>query len=187
MIDVAKEAGVRAVLASKAEVMRYYDPVRIQGYCRACEKYGLFWSCPPFDEAPLEKLPTWSHAVLITQKTWVDPGSTKESLVDQFLAARQVLGDKLERWEADGTIGVIAGHCSACSVCTRSRGVVCCSPDRMRYSLEGLGFDVTGLVEGLAGQKMDWPTGGVPAYLLIVGALLCSSRDIAEPLVVQCR
>lgn len=182
--DVAKEESVRAVLASKADVMRYYDPVRIQGYCGACEKYGLFWSCPPFDEAPLKKLPTWSHAVLITQKTWVDPGSTKESLVDQFLAARQILGDTLERWAAGVAIAVIAGHCSGCSACTRSKGYACCSPGRMRYSLEGLGFDVTGIAEGLVGQKMDWPTSGVPAYLLIVGALLCPSHDIAERIVV---
>lgn len=77
--------------------MRYYDPERIHGYCRSCDKYSLFWPCPPFDESPLEKLPAWSRAVLITQKTWVDPGSTKESLVDQFLVARQILGDALKK------------------------------------------------------------------------------------------
>lgn len=159
--------------------MRHYDPARIQGYCKSCEKYGLFWSCPPFDDSPLEKLPAWSDAVLITQKTWVDPGSTKGNLIDQFLVARRTLGDTLKAWETDGVITVIAGHCSACSTCTRSRGVACCSPDRMRYSLEGLGFDVTGLVEDLTGQKMDWPTTGMPAYLLIVGALLCPSHDLA--------
>lgn len=180
---IAKTETYRTVTASRAEMMRYYDPVRIQGYCRSCEKYGEFWSCPPFDESPLEKLPAWSHAVLITQKTWVAPGSTKESLVEQFLAARRVLGDTLKECEIDGAIAVIAGHCSGCAVCTRSRGIACCVPERMRYSLEGLGFDVTGLVEGLAGQKMDWSASGIPAYLLIVGALLCPGIESAARIV----
>lgn len=187
MRDLVKTEIICSVVADKADVMGYYDPVRVQGYCGACEKYGLFWSCPPFDESPLEKLPAWSHAVLITQKTWVDPGSTKESLVGQFLVARQILGDTLKKWEADDAVVVIAGHCSGCSACTRSRGVACCSPDQKRYSLEGLGFDVTGLVEGLTGQKMDWPMSGIPAYLLIVGALLCSSCDVAERVIAEPR
>ena len=52
----------------------------------------------------------------------------------------------------------------------------------MRYSLEALGFDVTGLAEGLAGQTMQWPAHGVPEYLLLVGAMLCPSHDVAETL-----
>jgi hypothetical protein len=50
----------------------------------------------------------------------------------------------------------------------------------LRYSLEAVGFDVTGLAEGLAGQKVLWAAEGMPEYLLTVGALLCSGRDRAE-------
>lgn len=173
---------VRAVLASKADMMGYYDPDRIQGYCRACGKYGLFWSCPPFEDDPLTRLPEWTHAVLMTQKTWVD---ASRDLIDQFMAARQILGETLMRKETGGAVSVIAGHCAGCSSCTRSKGTACHVPSRMRYSLEALGFDVTGLAEGLAGQKMDWSPSGKPAYLLIVGALLCPSLDIAESIVAS--
>ena len=38
----------RSVIVSKADMMRYHDPERIQAYCRSCEKHGLYWSCPPF-------------------------------------------------------------------------------------------------------------------------------------------
>lgn len=183
LTGIARTENDSSVSTSRAEMMRYYDPARIQGYCRSCGKYGMFWSCPPFGESPLEKLPAWSHAVLVTQKTWVAPGSTKEGLVEQFLVARRVLGDTLKECEIDGAVAVIAGHCSGCSPCTRSRGIACCFPERMRYSLEGLGFDVTGLVEGLAGQKMDWPASGMPAYLLIVGALFCPSAESAARIV----
>ena len=87
---------VHTVIVSKADMMRYYDPERIQGYCRTCEKYGQFWSCPPFENSPLEQLPPWTHAILVTQKTWVEPDSTKERLIEQFLAARQILAERSE-------------------------------------------------------------------------------------------
>jgi hypothetical protein len=51
----------------------------------------------------------------------------------------------------------------------------------MRYSLEAVGFDVTGLAEGLAGQKLDWPrNGAMPAHLTTVGAVLCPDADTAH-------
>ena len=173
---------VQSVVASKADMMRYRDPERIQGYCRSCDHYGMYWSCPPFEAQPFETLPAWSHAVLLTQKTPVAAGSTPADLVQQFLAARQSLGERMMQWETDGALAVIAGHCFGCKACTRAKGVACCVPARMRYSLEALGFDVTGLTEGLAGQLIDWPASGVPAYLMIVGALLCPRRDLAERL-----
>ena len=176
---------VRTVMASHAEVMRFYDPERIQGLCRSCDKYGRFWSCPPFDVAPLGKLPAWSDAVLVTQKTRVDSRSTHENLIEQFLAARQTLGDILKRWEVDGVVALIAGHCSGCAACPRSRGIDCVAPERMRFSLEGLGFDVTALVEALVGQKIDWPTRGAPGHMLLAGALLCSSSEIAALIASQ--
>jgi len=167
------------VLVSKADMLRHHDPERIQGYCRSCEKYGLYWSCPPFAETPLEQLPEWSHAVLVTQKTRVEAGASKDDLIAQFLASRQTFGDMMLGWECAGALAVVAGHCFGCTRCTRSRGIACCAPSRLRYSLEALGFDVTGLAEGLAGQTMHWPASGVPDYLITVGALLCAHRDLA--------
>lgn len=162
----------RTTLVSREDMMRHYDPERIQGYCRACDKYGLFWSCPPFDAPPLESLPSWSRALLITQKTWVPKDACKDDLIRWFLAARNTLGEFMTTQETDGAIAIIAGHCSGCPTCPRARGGACCAPTRMRYSLEALGFDITKMVEDLAGQTMDWPESGAPDYLLVVGALL---------------
>ena len=170
----------RSILVSRAEMLRFHDPERIQSYCRSCDKYGLYWSCPPFAESPLAGLGEWTHAVLVTQKTPVAAGCTKEELVEHFLVARQSLCETLRESEGGGAVAVVAGHCDGCTVCTRSRGVDCCAPSRLRYSLESLGFDVTGLAEGLAGKKMSWPAHGVPEYLLMVGALLCRSLDVAR-------
>lgn len=171
-----------SLIVSRAEMLRHHDPERIQAYCQSCEKFGQYWSCPPFAEQPLTQLGAWTHAVLVTQKTPVDPLLTKEELIAHFLAARETLCDALRHAESAGALAVVAGHCDGCSACTRPRGLACCVPSRMRYSLEALGFDVTGLAEGLAGQRMQWPEHGMPDYLLLVGAMLCPNRAVAETL-----
>ena len=162
--------------------MRFHDPERIQGYCRTCEKYGRFWSCPPFEEQPLAQLPAWSHALLVTRKTGIPAGSTPEDLMDRFLDERLVFGKWLRRYEHDGVLSLVAGHCFGCASCTRPSGRACALPESMRYSLEALGFDVTGLAEGLAGQTIDWVPGGVPETLMTVGAVLCPDHGLAQRL-----
>ena len=170
---------IQAVVVSRAEMMRYHDPERIQAYCQSCEKYGMYWSCPPFEAQPFDRLADWSHGVVVTQKTPVVAASTPADLVDQFLVARQSLGERMLQCEGEGALAVIAGHCFGCGACTRPRGIACCVPARMRYSLEALGFDVTGLAQGLVGQTIPWPESGLPDHLLIVGALLCRDFDLA--------
>ena len=174
------EPVVRSVIVSQEDMMRYHDPERIQHYCHACEKYGKFWSCPPFENQPLASLPPWTHAVLMTQKTPVRGGSSPAELIEQFMLARALLSESMLRREAEGTVTVIAGHCAGCVTCTRSREKPCGFPSKMQYSLEALGFDVTRLAEELAGQPIEWPEDGKPAHLMIVGALLCASHDLAR-------
>ena len=167
--------------------MRHHDPVRIQGYCQGCEKSGQFWSCPPFETPALERFPAWTHGVLVCQKTWLAEGTTKELLIERFLETRARFGAMmtgLERRQA-GTIALIAGHCSGCGTCTRAEGKACRTPERLRYSLEAVGFDVTGLAEGLAGQKLHWPKSGLPDYLMTVGTLLCPDRAGAERVLTE--
>ncbi len=171
-------------LATRAELMRHHDPVRIQGYCANCEKFGVYWSCPPFAVSPLAEFPEWTHVVVVVRRTFVEPGTTREQLIGRFLAARVGFGERVRELEArrPRVTGLIAGHCSGCRDCTRLAGQACRAPERMRYSLEAVGFDVSGLAEDLAGVKLHWPKSGVPEYLTTVGALLCPDGATAAEL-----
>jgi predicted metal-binding protein len=171
-------------LATSAALMPHYDPSRIQGYCASCPQFGRLWSCPPFDQPPLAGLPEWNHAVLVFGKVWTEADATRERMLTRFQEARRSFRDALLEVERahPGTTALVAGHCLACESCTRPSGEPCRIPKARRYSLEALGFDVTGLAEGLARQTVLWPREGLPEYLLTVGAILCSGRVLAEEL-----
>ncbi len=165
--------------------MRYHDPERIQGYCASCDKFGRFWSCPPFEQAPLDLFPSWDHAVIACGKVMTAPEEPTDKLIGRFSAARKAFRTALmqhERIHASITT-LVAGYCTGCENCTRPEGRHCPRPSALRYSLEAVGFDVTGLTEQLAGQKLHWPKDGRPEYLMTVGALLCPDRFCADRLV----
>ena len=175
---------LHAVIAAKADLMRHVDPVRVQGYCRSCENHGRVWSCPPFAGSPLADFPTWTHAVIVCQQTWLAADTTKAQLLERFLAARVSFGARMRQTEArhPRVTALVAGHCSECESCSRPEGKPCRAPERLRYSPESVGFDVTGLTEALAGIKVHWPKTGVPDYLTTVGALLCPDDAVAAEL-----
>ena len=182
MLPSATIENARTVVVSHADMMRFHDADRIQAYCKTCEKYGRFWSCPPFEAQPLAVLPAWTCAVLVTQKTRLETDISNDDLIQQFLTSNRFLSDFLLQRETKGATAIVAGHCSGCTPCTRDRGAACCTPARLRYSLEALGFDVTALAEKLAGQAVPWPKDGRPDRLIIVGALLCRDFDLAHRL-----
>lgn len=169
-------------IAARTEVMLYYDPVRVQGYCRTCEKYGRFWSCPMFEVSPLEQFPAWDYAVIVCEKVWTAPEATTEQMTAQFFEARKIFRKWLLEVEqqAGGRVALVAGFCTGCEDCTRDVGKPCRNPSELRYSLEAVGFDVSGLAERLAGQKLQWAKGKAPEYLMTVGAILCPDHASAE-------
>lgn len=175
---------LHAVLVTRADLLRHHDPVRVQGYCRTCEKHGRFWSCPPFTVSPLTEFAAWTHAVVVCRRIPLAPGTTKEQMLERFLSSRVGFGELMRGLEARSAAvtALIAGHCSGCAECTRAEDQPCRTPERLRYSLEAVGFDVTALTENLAGIKLHWPQTGIPDYLTTVGALLCPDETVAAGL-----
>ena len=173
-----------AVVAPRAGLMRHFDPARVQGYCQSCENHGRVWSCPPFNNPPMDAFPAWTHAVIVCRQLWLAPDTTQSELLKHFLAARLKFGEWLRTLESRHarTTALIAGQCAACATCTRCEGKPCRAPKHLRYSLESVGFDVSTLTEILAGITLHWPKTGVPDYLVTVGALLCPDETTATML-----
>jgi len=171
-------------LATKEELMRFHDAVRIEGYCKACDKHGSVWSCPPFGSPPLESYPEWTHVVLLCHKCPVRQETTQAQLMELFHSARAAFNIRIRELESrqPGATALVAGQCSGCEPCSRLEGLPCRFPEQMRHSLEAIGFDVTQLSESLVGQKLHWPKSGMPEYLMTVGALLCPDKTSAEAL-----
>ena len=88
----------------------------------------------------------------------------KERMMDALLG--------LER-ETPGSLALSAGGCTLCSDCTRPEGQPCRKPEKMRYSIDALGGDLSETMERYFHRPISWSRNGeVPEHLTVVGGLL---------------
>lgn len=163
-------------------IANYQHPEKYQAYCRECENYGTKWSCPPLNVDAAVFLQPYSYVTVaavqmvyhaeviestpaerVKEVTWATIRPVKDWFHDAMLAVEQ---------KVSGSIMLSSGGCTLCAECSRPAGEPCRQPQRMRYSLDSFGFDLSAITEELLGIKLLWCKGKLPAYYTLVHALL---------------
>lgn len=160
-----------------------FDP-EVQSYCVnsnfKCPNYNHSWACPP--EAPyLEKeVSTFNKFFLIYYKCDLNKHIEKEKLkhpnqsekrIKNKLLMTNFLRDKLEQEifeflnefqdNCKQKFVLWDGHCRVCynildKDCSYDSGEPCRYPDKIRYSMEAVGIDVTKTVRNVD-LDIEWP------------------------------
>lgn len=163
-------------------VAAYQDREKYLAYCRECENYGTKWSCPPlgFDTeiflAPYRYV-TVAAVQMVFREGVVSSTPAervKEVTLQTIMPIKAWFHEamlKVER-EVPGSVTLSSGGCSLCRACTRPKGGACRRPERMRYSLDSFGFNLSAITEELLGIKLLWCRGKLPAYYTLIHALL---------------
>lgn len=162
---------------------RYRDVERIHGYCLECPVYGKTWSCPPFDFDPAIvcdgfntvtvtgttiEFDEQTRAACSTAEQSADTGREALNVVMKELLPRLYEQERLHPGSRCFTF-----RCVLCPQgCTRPQGLPCRHPERLRHSLEAVGFDVEAITRDLLGIDLEWSTdGSLPKHLTLVTAL----------------
>lgn len=181
----------RLRLAEMDRLKEFYFPEKFLPYCRECPNYNARWSCPPYDK-PLPRLEDYAGACLLSVKIVYDQETrvkTKGAQAAERVYRQVVEQAKLlaEDWALEqqrrrpGSLALACGGCRRCGRCARQEGLPCRYPEKLRFSLEAMGFDVSGIAEALLGQKMLWAGDSLPEYHLLVGGLLWRGGLPPEP------
>lgn len=183
-----------AKVVQTGDLKPYFDPVRIEGYCKGCPNYGKLWSCPPHGDSlaveisPLERFRHYQHVLLIANRVLVAPGV---DTMAAFQRHRRAFAKCLEAFKVgnpEPSDYLIAGNCYLCDEgdCARKLGEPCRFPERMTYSLEAIGYDVCGIAEGILDLKIEWTNSdGEPKLLTTVGAIFSDSKAYLQQLLDQ--
>ena len=160
-----------------------FDP-KVQTYCInsnfKCPSYGHSWACPP--EAPyLEEEVSkyikfyliyvkFNLAEYIEKEKLKHPNRKAKNIRNAFLM-NNILRDELEQElklfigenqsQYDGKLVLWDGFCRLCfnekdKNCSYDSGYSCRYPDKIRYSMEAVGIDVSQTVKNL-NFKLEWP------------------------------
>lgn len=152
-------------------LLKYYDHMKVENYCKNCENYQRIWSCPPHNFNTYDYLKAYKWADLYALKINIPAGTSKDDLMSIFQKERRAFGNKLMAME-DNSHALIAGNCYQCNVCMRQENKACILKDKRRYSLESLGLIVSEITSNLLGIELKWTEEGQSTYLVTVGALL---------------
>lgn len=165
-------------------IRRYRDIQRIENLCTQCPSFGNLWSCPPygFDAATVSD---GFKAVTLMGTTIAFDDDTVKACHGAKAKSRQVatlameklwqtlLPELMERERLLPGSRVFTFRCRLCPEgCTKPMGKPCRHPDKMRHSLEAVGFDVSAAAHDLLDIDLEWSSdGSLPRHITLITAL----------------
>ncbi len=147
----------------------YLDTEAVGAACRSCPRYGATWACRPFDFDVSDLLGRYSRLRLFA--CTFEPGGADVSF-ESLRPVRDALNAEILALEQSegGFATYFGGSCTLCRECTRPLGLPCRHPEKMRPSLEALGFDLCRALEDKFHIRLDWSPS--PREITLVAALL---------------
>lgn len=164
-------------------ISRYRDVDRIRQYCLQCPGYGKSWGCPPFDFDPRSATDGFKTVRLMATIIEFDE-PTRAACQDAQAAARVGRQAMSEVWQSllprlyemerkEPGSRCFTFRCVLCPEgCTRPEGKPCRHPDKLRHSLESVGFDIEAMTRELLEIELEWSRdGSLSKHITLVTAL----------------
>lgn len=171
---------------------KYQDREKFMAFCRECPRYDARWSCPPLSFDADKFLAPYVQINLLCAKIHLDDetiraADTAEKIRttgwDIVSTVKHDLEERLRKLETQipGSVSLSSGGCSLCESCTRTTGAPCRQPDRMRYSLDAFGFDLTAITKDMFHIEILWSKDSLPKYFTLIHGLL-ADQPVSEDL-----
>lgn len=148
--------------------------------CRQCGNWASRWGCPPFDFDPMARIKRFGKTTIyfITAKVnkWPENAGIPE-MTEAIQSIRRQYEPKLLdiEQELNGFAALFTGQCFHCGSlpCTRLNNKPCRHPQKVRPSLEALGFDLGATASDLFHSPLQWfdPQKPHPTHLSIIAAI----------------
>ena len=171
---------------------KYQDREKFMAFCRECPRYDARWSCPPLSFDVDSFLEPYARINLLCAKIDLDgetirAADTAEKIKtmgwDIVSTVKLDLEGRLRKLETQipGSLSLSSGGCSLCESCTRKTGAPCRQPDKMRYSLDAFGFDLTAITKDMFHIVILWCKDSLPKYFTLIHGLL-ADQPVSEAL-----
>ncbi len=166
-------------------IEKFRNVERFLALCKECPNYKMRWSCPPYNNIDELNLSQFNDGYIIGQKIIIkeqmrvlptEKVKMEEIVSNILLPVRRLTDEKLLYLESqiDESISFYAGSCNLCGIgeCTRIVGEPCRHPDKIRPSLEALGFDISRTANEILNTELKWAdTISLPEYYILISAI----------------
>ena len=169
----------------------YQDREKFMAFCRECPRYDALWSCPPLSLDADKFLDAYGWVHLLCVRIDLEDKTIREADTAEKIRAtgwdivstvKLDVEERLRRLETEipDSLSLSSGGCNLCENCTRKTGAPCRQPDKMRYSLDAFGFDLTAITRDLFQIEILWCRDRLPQYFTLIHALLAQEPMPAD-------
>jgi predicted metal-binding protein len=166
----------------------YVDKAKFSKLCaNGCPNYARKWSCPPFSPS-FQKFSTgWESLFVLYMRIDIAQFAYIKNNYLKIKAANSILKSRADRFlrkmaEQYGSF-ISTGSCRLCKPCKCKTNEPCAHPEKMTYSFEALGLDVSALVNRCFQEPLLWyKPHSLPAYTSVVCGLLTNKPISIENL-----
>ena len=183
-------------------IERYRDPGKFIEFCKECDRYNACWACPPYNFDSESYITPYTNAFILGTKITPDEKLRSRYDFNEHSNKKQVSNKQSKeitrllitdvRKLLDGALlsleqqypdsrALFAGTCHLCptGTCTRITEKPCIYPEKIRPSLEALGFDIGKTASELLGIELKWSSNGeLPEYFVLVSGFFTNHNDI---------
>ncbi|MCI5147903.1 MAG: hypothetical protein D3916_00580 [Candidatus Electrothrix sp. MAN1_4] len=128
--------------------------------CEACHKFGKNFACPPHSPNFPDYLDTQQYAKILCirmPQEYFRNVLQEKMYTECFQKARTILVGELLNYRKQGFLIAGSSFCLACEVCAAEEGSdKCKKPNKMIYSLESLGVNLTALTKQCFDFDLEW-------------------------------
>ena len=172
-------------IRAKNYIESYRETEKFYSFCEQCRNFGKTYACPPFDFDVDSYIKNFEDVFVVGTKIVFDAETkhlsttvekrdviTKSVTLETIKHISVVHDSMLEMFPQ--TISFLVGECYLChpNPCKRLFNEPCAFPEKVRHSIESVGFDVGKTAKELLGIELQWSRDyRLPDYLTIVTAL----------------
>ena len=162
---------------------KYQNREKYMAYCRACSNYNMVWSCPSLSFDVDDYLAKFSRIHVLCAKIVLSshilaeadtPEKIKTVGWEILSEVKRNMEEKLRGVEKriPESVSLSSGGCHLCKECSRKDGQPCRQPDKMRYSLDAFGFDLSAIAKDVFAIDILWCKDRLPDYFTLIHGLL---------------
>ena len=140
-----------------------------------CPNYNTNHTCPPNSPTFTDYAKNYQSSLVIAMYMNI-PKNKNMDETHQYL--RGVLSDLLIHLEkrVNGLL-TDGGRCMYCKECTCVENLPCRFPEKLRFSMEAMGIDLSSLCENLLNHSMMWNKNDEDSYCTVIGSVNFNNMD----------
>ena len=168
--------------AKSMQLSKYEEKERFDLLCKdGCPNYDKKWSCPPLSPSYSKFVSKYDNIIVVAISTKLDQFSYIKNDYLKVKAANTIMKSRIDRalrsFISDNCYYISTGSCRMCKPCKRKLNQPCAHPDKMTYSFEALGINVSEMVNDLFDFELKWyKKKSLPEYTSVVAGLLFNDR-----------